>query len=323
MVKEREADGMARELLLMRSGKVKTAAERSPCSYELTGSGKRGAQRIGTRLAETGIGIGQVLCAPRPDALVTAQKLVKSAGMGVDRIIPHDDILAADLDVHLNLLARQEAGDEPLLCVGPRDFVMELTGYLVGCTPVDCDAGDLLRLRLPNLWSELSEGCGELLGIVRHKQLPPDFPYPFPDGQERRSRPAYYYSQSAVLPFRYRKGSIEVLLITNGKRSRWGVPKGIHEPGLTSADSAAKEAYEEAGIRGIVGTTPIGLYFQDKWGAQCRIELYPMEVIEYLPLQEWPENHRLRRWFSPKDAIGELHNPELASIVSVFATQQT
>ena len=51
--------------------------------------------------------------------------------------------------------------------------------------------------------------------------------------------PDWVYRQSAVLPYRFSGGDLEVLLITSRKGKRWVFPKGIIEPGLTPQRSAA------------------------------------------------------------------------------------
>ena len=65
-----------------------------------------------------------------------------------------------------------------------------------------------------------------------------------------RSVPEYFYTQSAVIPFREQNGEFQVMLITSRKKKRWVIPKGVKEPELSAPASAANEAMEEAGIRG-------------------------------------------------------------------------
>ncbi len=48
-----------------------------------------------------------------------------------------------------------------------------------------------------------------------------------------RTQPDYFYNQSAVIPFRFRRDKLEVLLITSRRRKRWIIPKGIVEQDLT------------------------------------------------------------------------------------------
>lgn len=55
--------------------------------------------------------------------------------------------------------------------------------------------------------------------------------------------------QVAAVCYRLRSGVIEFLLVRTGK-GRWIFPKGRVEPGLTHAQAAALEAFEEAGVHG-------------------------------------------------------------------------
>jgi 8-oxo-dGTP pyrophosphatase MutT (NUDIX family) len=65
--------------------------------------------------------------------------------------------------------------------------------------------------------------------------------------------------QYGVLPYRFTEtNSLEVLLVTTRQTRRWIVPKGWPIKGLKPPRSAAREAYEEAGIRGTVGAKAIG-----------------------------------------------------------------
>jgi 8-oxo-dGTP pyrophosphatase MutT (NUDIX family) len=60
--------------------------------------------------------------------------------------------------------------------------------------------------------------------------------------------------QYAALPYR-RTGAAdpEVMLVTSRGRQRWIIPKGWPHGGRAPCDSAAREAFEEAGILGEVG----------------------------------------------------------------------
>ena len=50
------------------------------------------------------------------------------------------------------------------------------------------------------------------------------------------------------------------LLITSRTTRRWIIPRGNPVRGLSPAQSAAQEAYEEAGLTGIVSPEAIGTY---------------------------------------------------------------
>ena len=131
--------------------------------------------------------------------------------------------------------------------------------------------------------------------------------------------------QYAALPWR-RAGGLEILLITSRETRRWVIPKGWLVPGRSGAESAAQEAYEEAGIRGHMTGQAIGHYDYDKRGRgrtkkRFRVEVFAMEVSEILDL--WPEAHeRTRQWLSPQEAVALVNEPELAAIIRTFAGDQ-
>ena len=129
--------------------------------------------------------------------------------------------------------------------------------------------------------------------------------------------PEHFYRQSAVLPYRWHRGRLEILMVTSRRKKRWVIPKGVQEPGLSAAQSAAKEAEEEAGILGEVGLEPLGSYSYDKWGGVCTVEVYPMAVETCL--DEWPENFRDRQWVSPQEAASRAQEPQLREIIRAFA----
>ena len=110
-----------------------------------------------------------------------------------------------------------------------------------------------------------------------------------------------------------------MLLITSRETQRWVVPRGNVIRGLEPHMSAAQEAYEEAGIRGRMGTEPLGVYRYEKRlrlgrVVPAEVHLYPLEVTE--ELEEWPERHqRQRRWFAPAAAAEAVDEPELKSLI--------
>jgi phosphohistidine phosphatase len=134
-----------------------------------------------------------------------------------------------------------------------------------------------------------------------------------------RTKPDYYYAQSAVIPYRRRLLSrrLEVCLITNRRGTRWIVPKGVVEPGLSPAESAAKEAWEEAGLRGEVQVAELGRYRYRKWGDECEVSVYPMRVTE--TLRTWPESHRRRRWVPLAQAVAEIGQEPLRALLQKLA----
>ncbi len=129
--------------------------------------------------------------------------------------------------------------------------------------------------------------------------------------------PEWMYAQSAVIPYRYGTDGLEVLLITSRKRKRWVPPKGVVEPGMTPAASAAKEAAEEAGIKGSVDDRPLGAYQYRKWGGTCTVEVFAMRVTE--EFDDWPESDsRTREWMAPEEAGKRVDEEELKAILTDF-----
>ena len=106
------------------------------------------------------------------------------------------------------------------------------------------------------------------------------------------------------------------MLITSRKGTRWVLPKGVKEPELSLRDSASKEAFEEAGVRGEVNAEPIGHYDYAKSSSACTVAVFPMAVSECLPDGEWEESHRERQWVSPQQAMDRLDERELCKLVS-------
>ena len=124
----------------------------------------------------------------------------------------------------------------------------------------------------------------------------------------------WIYRQSAILPYRRQDDDPEVLVISSRKGKRWVLPKGIVEPGMTAAASAAKEAREEAGVEGRVMTQSLGTYKHKKWGGTCEVEVFPMEVTN--ELAEWPERAlRRREWVGLEEAAKRLDRDQLGKIV--------
>src|SRR5580698_6559352 len=66
--------------------------------------------------------------------------------------------------------------------------------------------------------------------------------------------------QAAAVCYRVRRGAIEFLLVRTRGGGRWTFPKGSAEPGLTHAQAAALEAFEEAGVHGRIEEAPFDRY---------------------------------------------------------------
>src|SRR5438132_8687098 len=104
--------------------------------------------------------------------------------------------------------------------------------------------------------------------------------------------------QAAAIPVR----DGLVCLVTSSNGRRWVIPKGMMEPGKTAGEIALQEAWEEAGLTGVLHPEPAGTYLYDKYGGTCHVKVYLMQVTEVA--EDWPEcGLRQRCWVSPAQAV--------------------
>lgn len=143
-------------------------------------------------------------------------------------------------------------------------------------------------------------------------------PLRIPAAAKRETR-----TQFAVLPFRVKKkGGVEILLISSLDTGRWIIPKGWPMDGMRPAEAAAQEAWEEAGLRGKVHDSVLGLYSYSKWldeemSIPCVVLVFPFEVSH---LDEvFPEaGKRKTKWMSPKKAAQRVDEAELKQMIEAF-----
>ncbi|MBE9007227.1 NUDIX hydrolase [Fortiea sp. LEGE XX443] len=134
------------------------------------------------------------------------------------------------------------------------------------------------------------------------------------------------FKQSGVIPYRMRNGNIEILLITTrdcaersarGDRNNWVIPKGGITKGMSPPASAAKEAWEEAGIIGQVDVNQIGSYRYRKRGKIYRVQMYLL-LVEILS-EEYPEaGQRQREWLDITIAMQMVKQNSLKRILNQF-----
>lgn len=119
--------------------------------------------------------------------------------------------------------------------------------------------------------------------------------------------------QSGALPV----AGDRVVLVTARKSGQWIIPKGFVDRGLSPAESAAKEAFEEAGVRGTVRDSEIGSYSYFRSGSMYFVRIFPLIVDSIL--DEWEEMHaRERRLVSVEEAIRMIRQEELRAIVAGY-----
>lgn len=318
---------MANELLILRHGKSDWDAPCDDFHRPLKDRGKRDAQRIGIWLAQQDLRPDIIISSPAERALVTAQKCCKAMGMSVQKIHADQRIYEADSSTLVKVLADCPKKAKRVMLVGHNPGLEVLLLWLSEenlSVPVDgklLPTASLARLKINRKWNKLSRGCAKLKSLTRPRELPKKFPYPSPDGTELRDRPAYYYTQSSVIPWRINNGVPEILVILSSQKNHWVVPKGIWEPGLSAQESAASEALEEAGVEGKVSKKAIGSYSYPKWGASCTVEVYSMEVTRELPDDEWEESHRDRQWVPLHEAVARVKHEQLKPMLQKLGSK--
>lgn len=122
-----------------------------------------------------------------------------------------------------------------------------------------------------------------------------------------------YFKQSGVVPVY--KGKL--VLVTARGSDRWIVPKGMIGWHLTALESAAKEAREEAGAKGVVHPEEIGTYTYQKMGGRYKVKLFLMEVTKLK--DDWEEKaFRKRKLFTPKQAIKKVVPAAVSKILAGY-----
>lgn len=129
--------------------------------------------------------------------------------------------------------------------------------------------------------------------------------------------------QVAALPWRGEGDALRILLVSSRETRRWVIPKGWPMKGKTDSAAAAREAYEEAGLEGVISETAIGDYEylkRLKSGAArlVKVDVYPLQVTD--ELRAWPEQgQRTLEWMTPVEAALAVQEAELRDLILRFA----
>jgi len=103
-------------------------------------------------------------------------------------------------------------------------------------------------------------------------------------------------------------------LVTSSSGSRWVIPKGHLEPGKTAGQIALEEAWEEAGLVGVLRPEPVGSYLYTKFNNVYQVTVFVMDVTEMA--KEWPEDsYRRRIWLDPAEAIDRVQEKGLREVI--------
>ena len=130
--------------------------------------------------------------------------------------------------------------------------------------------------------------------------------------------------QYAALPYRLNgKTRTEVMLVTSRETQRWIIPKGWPQKGKAPHDSAAREAFEEAGVVGAVGKRSVGSFPYQKrlkngGVTVCEVHVFPLRVRRQS--KEWPEKEQREiKWLPAKEAADKVKEPMLGEIIRRLA----
>ena len=132
--------------------------------------------------------------------------------------------------------------------------------------------------------------------------------------------------QVGALCWRRSPKGLRILLITSRDTGRWVIPKGWPMRNRTDSGAAAREAWEEAGLRGEISSRSIGIYIYLKslgTGVRvpCVVRVFPLQVREME--RKYPENGQRRvKWFDLDKAAGKVDEPDLAALIRDFEPQE-
>ena len=129
--------------------------------------------------------------------------------------------------------------------------------------------------------------------------------------------------QYAALPYRTSDVGLEVLLVTTLDSRHWIIPKGWPMRGRTPAVAAAREAFEEAGVRGAISPAPVGRFTYDKvdrrgLSQRIEVEVFPLRVTRQH--KDWPERRkRTTKWMPCEDAADLVEEESLKTLLEAFS----
>lgn len=122
--------------------------------------------------------------------------------------------------------------------------------------------------------------------------------------------------QSGVIPFFIKDNQVKVVLITSNETRQWIFPKGSIEKDLTSKESAAKEALEEAGVEGDISLDIFGEYNYYKHSNEYNVEMFLLRVKTIH--DKWDEMRlRKREIFNLSEAV-KIIKPTQLEIMTSF-----
>ncbi|HCL64081.1 NUDIX domain-containing protein [Agrobacterium tumefaciens] len=113
----------------------------------------------------------------------------------------------------------------------------------------------------------------------------------------------------------------EIALVASRTNGTWGIPKGHVELGESLRQAAEREAFEEAGAKGVTLEPAIGQFSYYKEGRLLRYSvsvhlLFVQTIAPYFP----ENNERQIKWVPLTGAAREVANRELSRIIASVRT---
>lgn len=132
----------------------------------------------------------------------------------------------------------------------------------------------------------------------------------------KKDRMFNYTPQAAAIVV---KGGNICIVSTSGGKG-WVVPKGHLRRGIGLHETAAIEAWEEAGVKGKVIPEPVGEFTYKKKGESFHVTAFELKVSEISA--NWPEqDKRRRRWIRIDEAAGEVRYRQLGEVLASLASR--
>ena len=124
--------------------------------------------------------------------------------------------------------------------------------------------------------------------------------------------------QYGVIPYiDGKKNGRKIVLITSKTNGYWIFPKGNLIKGKNGVQSAAQEAYEEAGILGKISNDVSYTFSFKHLGDEYKTTFYPMKVETQL--DDWPEvKKRKRKTVSVSKALELITIDDLRKCLSAW-----
>ncbi len=130
--------------------------------------------------------------------------------------------------------------------------------------------------------------------------------------------PSPVVQQSGVIAFRVTDSQHEFCIITGRRSGHWGIPKGRVGSYTSIQEAALCEAWQEAGLSGMILGEPLGRYPFQKKGKRYEVVVWLMQVESFS--QNWKEStERSRRWVTRDQALQLVERPHLNQFLMLAA----